>query len=362
MKTRAAVLRDPAKPFSVEEIDLADPGPGELLVEIAGAGVCHTDLTAREPGTARNALPAVFGHEGSGVIREIGPGVTGFAPGDPVVLSYDSCGRCRQCLSAAPSYCVEAALRNLTGRRSDGGHAGTDAAGLPLGTRWFGQSSFAEYAVATARNAVKVRDDVPLELLGPLGCGVQTGAGTVLLGLGVKAGQNVVIFGAGGVGLSAVMAAVLTGARTVVAVDLHPKRRELALELGATHVVDGADPEVTALVRAATGGAEAAMDTTGVPAVVKAAVESLATGGTCALVGASPAPVTLSPHELRGKKLTYLLEGNAVPQLFIPQLIGHWQAGRFPFDKLIRRYPLDEINQAERDCHTGETVKPILIP
>ncbi|MFD8725283.1 NAD(P)-dependent alcohol dehydrogenase [Streptomyces sp. NPDC059629] len=363
MRTRAAVMRSAQGPFTIEQVELDDPGPGELLIRIAGTGLCHTDLLARHMPDGMMPLPAVFGHEGSGVVEAVGPGVTSAGVGDHVVLSYDSCGACGRCRSAQPAYCDSFLARNISGRRPDGSTPLTDDGGLPLAGRWFGQSSFAGHALAGERNTVVVDRSLPLELLGPLGCGIQTGAGSVLLGLGVHAGSSIVVFGTGAVGLAAVMAARAAGAGEIIAVDLHPGRRELALELGATLALDGADPDLAKVITARTGGTDFALDTTAVPAVAVTALNSLRAKGVCALVGAGSAPLTLPPDALsNGRSLTYLMEGDAVPQTFIPRLIDMWSRGRFPFDRLIRTYPLDAVNDAERDSLSGACVKPVLVP
>ncbi|MEV5843599.1 NAD(P)-dependent alcohol dehydrogenase [Streptomyces sp. NPDC051985] len=360
MKVHAAVLRNGAGPFAVEEVDLAPPGPGEALVRIVGTGLCHTDLLPRHgfplPG------PMVAGHEGAGVVEAVGPGVTQVVPGDHVVLSYDSCGWCARCLNGEPAYCAEFVPRNLFGLRPDGSTPMTDEDGRPIAARWFGQSSLATHAIATERNMVQVDRELPLELLGPLGCGIQTGAGSVLLALQVSAGSSIAIFGAGAVGLAAVMAAKVAGAGEIIAVDLHAKRRELALELGATRAVDGADPEVVARIKGWTGGVDRAFDTTAVPSVVVTAVDSLRARGVCALVGAGGDLTLPSRAMVGGVTVKYVMEGDAVPQLFIPRLIALWQQDRFPFDRLIRTYALDAVNDAERDAAAGETVKPVLLP
>jgi aryl-alcohol dehydrogenase len=356
MRIQAAVLRDPAKPFAIEEIELGEPGPGEVLVRVVGAGMCHTDVVLRM--LPELPLPMVFGHEGSGVVEAVGPGVSRVAPGDHVVLSYDSCGWCAQCMTGAAPYCDQFMARNLTGARVDGTTGATDSAGLPVAARWFGQSSFASHAIATERNVVPVDASLPLESLGPLGCGLQTGAGSVLIALGVRAASSIAVFGTGAVGLAAVMAARVAGAAEIIAVDLHPARRELALELGATRAIDGADPDLAAAI----GRVDYCFDTTGVPAVAATAIAVLRAGGTCGLVGAGGGAITLRPEALGGKSVRYIMEGEAVPQLFIPRLIRLWRQGRFPFDRLLRSYPLDQINDAERACADGTTIKPILLP
>jgi aryl-alcohol dehydrogenase len=355
MRARAAVLRRAGAPFEIEDVELDDPGPSEALIRLVGTGICHTDLVARHHPEVANGV--ILGHEGAGVVEAVGPGVTRLAIGDHVVLSYDSCGWCDNCLGGATSSCEEFLARNTSGRRIDGSAGATDLDGNEVAARWFAQSSFATYATATERNAVRVDPILPLELLGPLGCGLQTGAGSILLSLKVAPGSRVAVFGVGAVGLAAVMAARVAGAEKIVAIDLLPGRRELARELGATHTLDGAEPDLAS----ALGVMDYALDTTGVPDVIGLAVASLRLGGVCGLVGAGGGPITLTPEALVGRSVRFILEGDAVPQLFIPKMIRLWQQGRFPFDRLIRTYSLDEINQAERDAVSGVTVKPVLV-
>ena len=361
MQITAAVLRASDAPYAIEQAKLSDPGPGQVLVKIAGAGVCHTDLFGRTDFVGK---PVVLGHEGSGTVESVGPGVTGLAPGNPVVLSFDSCGSCANCLAAHPAYCAEFFPRNLTGLAADGSTCATDKDGQPLAARWFGQSSFATHALATARNVVPVEPDLPLELLGPLGCGIQTGAASVLIALGVTAGSSIAVFGTGGVGLAAVMAAKVAGAATVIAVNLHKSRLDLAAEFGATHTINGADDGIGAQILAMTGGGvQYALDTTGLPAVITTAINGLRATGTCGLVGMGQGDLVLDPMALAvGRNLMGILEGDSVPQLFIPQLIQLWKQGRFPFDKLITTYPLSQINEADAAAASGSAVKPVLIP
>jgi aryl-alcohol dehydrogenase len=361
MLISAAVLRAPDAPYTIEQATLSDPGPGEVLVKIAGAGLCHTDMLGRTDFVGR---PIILGHEGSGTIECVGPGVTGLAPGDRVVLSFDSCGACANCRAAHPAYCAEFFPRNLTGLAADGSTSATGQDGRPVAARWFGQSSFATHALATARNVVRVEPGLPLELLGPLGCGIQTGAGSVLIALGVTTGSSIVIMGTGGVGLAAVMAAKVAGAAIIIAVDLHRSRLDLAAELGATHTISGADDDIAAQVLAITGGgAQYAFDTTGVPTVISSAINSLRPTGTCGLVGIQQGDVVLGPMALAvGRSVIGILEGDAVPQLLIPRLIELWKQGRFPFDRLITTYPLSQINEAEAAAASGTAVKPVLIP
>jgi aryl-alcohol dehydrogenase len=364
MKIRAAVLRAGSEPYSLEELELAGPGTGEILVRIVGCGMCHTDMVPRAAEFAALApLPLVPGHEGAGVVEGVGPGVGSIAVGDHVVLSFDSCGGCGNCLAGHPAYCDTFLARNLSARNPDGSSPATDGGGKPVGSRWFGQSSFATHALASARNAVVVDRSLPLEVLGPLGCGVQTGAGSVLIALGMRAGATIAVYGAGAVGLSGVMAARVAGATTIVAVDLHPARLELARELGATHAIDGKADDVTQQILSLTGGVEYALDTTGIPGVIAGALTALKPRGVCGLVGVRGADLVLAPLTLElGRTVVGIIEGDVIPQQFIPRMIALWQQGRFPFDRLIRKYSLEKIDEAERASLAGEVVKPVLLP
>ncbi|MFE4857124.1 NAD(P)-dependent alcohol dehydrogenase [Streptomyces sp. NPDC056670] len=363
MKARAAVLRSRGLPFRVEDLWLNGPGPGEALVEISGTGFCHTDLLPRTD-RLDIALPLVAGHEGAGTVVATGPATRGVTVGDHVVMSFDSCGTCRACIAARPAGCATFFSRNLTGRRPDNGPTARDAAGEEVSTRWFGQSSFASHAVVPAHLLVPVPHSLPLELLGPLGCGFQTGAGAIINSLAVRPGSSVVVAGAGAVGLAAVMAARAVGATTVVAIDVLPGRLRTAQDLGATHTLGGRSADLTDQILEITdGGADHAVDTTGHPAVITNLLRSLHSCGTCGLVGVQQGDLTIDPLLLAsGRTVKGIIEGDAVPRLFLPRLIALWQQGLFPFDRLIRTYPLHEIDRAERDAANGEVVKPVLIP
>lgn len=364
MKISAAVLRAHQGPYGIEEAELADPAPGEVRVRIAGVGMCHTDTLPRIPDLTVGP-PIIAGHEGAGVVEAVGAGVTDRAVGDHVVLSFDSCSCCQNCRAGHPAYCATFFARNLSGIGDGAPSPVTGADGRPIAARWFGQSSFASHANVAARNTVVVDRTLPLELLGPLGCGIQTGAGAVFNSLNLRAGQSIVVYGAGAVGLSAVMAAAVSGAATVIAVDLHDSRLQLAEQLGATHTVNGGDLDrVAAAIAEITGdGSQYALDTTGVPAVISTAIAALRPTGVCGLVGAQLGDLVLDPMALAvGKTVTGILEGDAQPALLIPALITLWQQGRFPFDSLIKTYPLAAINQAEADSLAGSVIKPVLIP
>ena len=363
MKATAAVVWEKEQAFAIEEVDLDEPRVGEVLVRIVGVGVCHTDLIVRDQWYPV-PLPAVLGHEGSGVVESVGPGVEKVKPGDHVVLSFDHCGHCANCLKGKPSYCATFFERNFGGQRMDGSTAlGKD--GQALHSHFFGQSSFATHALASQNSVVKVPDEAPLESLGPLGCGVQTGAGAVLNSLKPEPGSSLAVFGTGAVGMSAIMAAVAAGCTTIVGVDLKPERLKLARELGATHTVNGGEVEVVEeLGRITGGGPDYALETTGVPQGLRLAVDALAPLGTCGIVGAPPVGTEVSLDwngvMIPGKTVRGIIEGDSIPDVFIPLLIELHHQGRFPFDRLIGYYDLDEINHAAGDAEGGGTLKPVL--
>ena len=357
-ETFAAVLRSEDGPFEIESISIDSPAPNEVLVRIVATGMCHTDSVARVVGT----FPIVLGHEGAGIVEAVGSAVTSLQPGDHVVLTFDSCGVCTACISGHPYNCFAFELLNLSGRGGRIGASAHLADGADVANRWFGQSSFAGYALANARNAVKIPDDVDLELAGPLGCGIMTGAGCVLNVMQLRPGDSVAIFGAGAVGLSAVMAAKASGAGEIVAVDIHENRRALALELGADRVVDPAVRGDLASIVVGNGSLfDFSLDTTSRPEVMAAATEVIGRPGLTVLVGGGFEPLTLAPSSLAGKSVTYAYMGHSNPQVFIPRLISLWQRGLFPFDRLVTAFPLARINEAEAASAAGSAIKPILV-
>ncbi len=363
MKITAAMAREKAQPFSVEELELGKPRSDEVLVRIAGTGVCHTDLIVRDQWYPV-PLPAVLGHEGAGVVEQVGDGVSKVRPGDHVVLTYRSCGLCVNCKRGEPAYCLDLYNQNFGGARPDGSNAISND-GEEIHGHFFGQSSFATYALAAERNTVKVRDDVPLELLGPLGCGIQTGAGGVLNALHPEAGSSIAVFGTGSVGMSAIMAARVAGCATIIGVDLNAGRLELARELGATHTINAAETEnvVEAIQEFTGGGADYTVETTAAPGVFRQAVDSLTLLGECGLIGAAAlgTEVSLDMNSiLFGRKVRGIIEGDSIPDIFIPRLIELYAQGRFPFDRLVKFYDLEDINQAAEDSETGDTMKPVL--
>ncbi|CPZ90716.1 Probable zinc-containing alcohol dehydrogenase [Mycobacteroides abscessus] len=253
MKITAALSTSPAAPFTLQELELDEPRRDEVLVKIHATGLCHTDLTFK----SQVPIPAVLGHEGAGIVTAVGEAVSGISPGDHVVLSYRSCGSCRSCAAGERAYCSRSMRLNSAGVRADGSPTLSDN-GTPVYGSFFGQSSFAQYALAGADNTVVVDPSIDLAVAAPLGCGFQTGAGAVLNVLSPEPDSRLVVFGAGGVGLAAVMAAKAQGVETIIAVDPVASRRAKATELGATQTVDPAMEDVAAVAR----GATHALDTT----------------------------------------------------------------------------------------------------
>jgi aryl-alcohol dehydrogenase len=362
VKIQAAVVRERGS-FQLESLDLAEPIADEVLVEMVATGMCHTDLAVRDQHIPL-PLPAVLGHEGAGIVARVGPNVTKVKPGDHVLMSYASCGHCNNCLSGQPAYCASFLAYNVGTRRPDGSCT-HHKNGEPLTACFFYQSSFATHALTHVRNIVRVDPSLPLETLAPLGCGIQTGAGAVLNCLSPKAGSSLVVFGAGAVGLSAIMAAAVSGCTPIIAVDLQESRLSLAKELGATHTVGAKSADVLGEIRRIGGGAgvDYAVEATGIPSVMTQAFDALHARGVAVVLGVAPAgaAVTLDASSLLGgKTIRGVIEGESIPDVFIPRLIALWQAGRFPFDRLLRFYSLDQINEAARDSERGTTIKPVL--
>ncbi len=364
MKIKAAVVREKSGPFVLEEIELEEPRENEVLVRIVASGLCHTDLVSRDQ-YLPVPLPVILGHEGAGVVERVGAKVTRVAPGDHVVSSYVNCGVCSSCLSGQPTYCLNFFPLNFFAVRSDGSTTASKD-GQRIHAPFWGQSSFATHALMTEKNVVRVDKDLPLEKLAPLGCGVQTGAGGVMNSLKVRPGSSIAIFGAGSVGLSAIMAARVVGATTIIAVDVKPARLEMAKELGATHLVDSSKTNaVEEIIRITGNGALYALECTGIPNLLSDALDSLALTGVCGLISASGggARVSLECQKiLDGRTVRGIVEGDSIPQIFIPQLLELYKQGRFPFDKMLTFYSLEEINKAAEDAESGKVVKVILRP
>lgn len=364
-QVKAAVCRGGSAQFEIEDLTIDDPRPDEVLVRFTAAGLCHTDLevaAARMP----TPLPVVAGHEGTGVIEAVGSAVSEFEVGERVVASFSFCGTCRNCLSGLPAYCPSHFPLNFGAQRADGSTGLRDSEGRPVHDHFFGQSSFAGYGLCRPSSLIKVPDSALRdEVLAPLGCGVITGAGAVWNVLQVTPGSTVAVFGAGAVGLSAVMAAAAVGATRIIVADVHPRRLELASKLGATDVFDASDTDSVAQVRELTSarGVEFSVESTGVPAVMAQAVAALAPLGRAAILGVAPgAEVRTDAFALlEGRSVAGSIVGHQAPAVLIPRILDLHAQGRFPLEAMIRTYPLTEIGQAVEDARSGAGVKAVLL-
>ncbi|HEY0682777.1 MAG TPA: NAD(P)-dependent alcohol dehydrogenase [Steroidobacter sp.] len=360
---QAAVLQEKGGDFVIRQVEIEQPRGDEVLVRMVATGICATDAHIKQQ-LMPTPLPVILGHEGAGVVESVGSAVTHLKRGDHVVLSYHSCGQCKPCLSRHAAYCDHVWDANFAGARLDG-TVGVKGRGIDnLHAHFFGQSSFSTYALAHQRNAIKVPDDVPLELLGPLGCGFQTGAGAVLKAMKVPVGATIAIFGVGAVGLAAIMAAKVANAATVIAIDINAERLQIAADLGATHVVNAREKNdvAVAIRNIVPRGVEFVLDTSGRRENLNAGIGALAAMGHFGFVAfneRSGAVVDASRLTL-GQTLQGIIQGDAVSALMIPELIGLYRSGRFPFDRLITFYDFADINRAFDDAAAGRAIKAVL--
>lgn len=365
IQAKVAICRGNSEPFTIEEATLDDLRPDELRVRIVACGVCHTDMAVRDQ-QVPVPLPAVLGHEGAGVVEETGSAVTAARPGDRVIVSFNSCGACPSCDIDAPTYCYNFFPYNWAGVRADGSPTLTRS-GEKLNANFFGQSSFATHIISHERNTVRVPDEasgVPLERLAPLGCGLMTGAGAVLRSMKVRAGMPIAVFGAGTVGMAAIMAAKIAGADPIIAIDINPERLAMARELGATHAFNGKDDAIGKIRALCPAGLGYAFDTTGVSKVIEDAWDLLSPKGICGIVGASNPEDTLTFSEAAfmggGRRVMGILGGDSDLKTFLPELIFYHLKGQFPYEKLIEYFDFDQINEAIAASENGSVVKPVL--
>ncbi len=363
MRITAAVVDGQDAPFRIEELELEDPRPGEVRVRIVATGVCHTDAVAVEGGLPY-PLPGVLGHEGAGIVDAVGDGVESVREGDRVVIGWPWCGTCRNCLDGQPRYCLQIGPLCFGGVRADGSSALRRLDGSSVHGHFFGQSSFATHAITPENSLVVVPTEAPLEILGPLACGLSTGAGAVLNVLRPPPGASLVVFGVGTVGLAAVMAARCTGTTRIIAVDRHTRRLEVARGLGATETVDVGKSDPVAAVREICGGpADYSLECTGSLAVVRQAVDAVGIRGMCGLVGAAPAGAEFTLDHLTtlwGKRVLGILGGEGRSTALIGTLIELNRQGRFPYERLVTRFPLEQVNEAVAASGAGEVLKPVL--
>lgn len=362
MKITAAVSREKGAPFSLENLELEAPRADEVLVRIAGTGLCHTDIFFKENPLF---LPQVLGHEGAGIVQAVGDGVTKVVPGDPVVLTFYSCGMCQNCQMGRPAYCMNSFAGSFSGKRTDGTFT-LSKGDEKIHCNFVGQSSLATHALSEQRNVVKIPKQAPIELMGPFGCGIQTGAGAVFNSLKAAPGSSIAVFGLGTVGLSAVMAAKIAGCTPIIGVDIKKQRLELAGELGATHVLNAETHDASQQIHGITGGgADFALECAGSADVAAQAASAVHRIGKCGITGATPLGTQLSLDMnsiLFGRSVFGIIEGDSIPDLFIPKLVSLYLSGRFPADRLMQTYPLDQINEAEYDTRNGTAIKAVLTP
>ena len=364
MQALAAVMREPCGRWSLETVEVAEPGPQEVLVRVVASGICQTDVHARD-GFFPIPCPAVYGHEGAGIVEKVGPGVTTLAPGDHVIMASPSCGECDDCRAGLETYCANAPRLKQSGFRRDGRSVAFRQDDQPVYGSFFQQSSFAAVTLATARNTIRVPKDVPLDIAAAFPCGVNTGAGAVLNVLRPQPGDSYVAFGVGTVGFAGMLAAKLCGCDPVVAVDRFDERLALARELGASATVNARDPELVNKVRRLAGGrgARFCLEAAGFPEALRAAVQVLAPRGTACLVGSARPGVEVSV-EMRtiqqGRSVRGCVQGESEVQTFLPRLLELYRAGKLPIDRLVRHYPHAAINEAVADMTAGTTIKAVL--
>ncbi len=359
---RAAVTYAPEAEYKFDEVELADPGYGEVQVKIAASGLCHTDEFGKTIGLP---MPLVLGHEGAGIITKIGEGVDDFEVGDHVAFSYATCGKCKNCLSGRPAYCLKFNEINFGGIAPDG-KTKLFKDGKPM-SMFFGQSSFAEYATITTRNIAKIDKDVDLALVAPFGCGIQTGAGAVLNAIKPNAEDSIAIFGCGAVGMSAIMAAKVAGCRQIIAVGGNAKSLELAKELGATDTVNrkeiGDKTIAEAVQEISDGGVSYAIDTSGNGNMINNAIKGTAYNGTVVVLAPTGNIEDFNVGVdilMMTRTLKSCYEGDSNAKLFIPELVTLYKEGKFPVDKIITKYSFKDIEQARKDSNSGKVIKAVV--
>lgn len=365
MKIRAAVLNGIKTPFAVEEIDLDGPHPGEVLVRVAATGVCHSDWHLVTGDTA-HPLPCVAGHEGAGVVEETGDNVTGLEKGDHVILNWaPSCGGCFYCLSGTPCLCSTYVEPIWAGAMMDG-TTRLSRRGEPV-YHYSALACFADHAVVPQESCVKVSRELPMQVAALIGCAVTTGVGAVLNTAPVEAGSSVAVFGAGGVGLCAIMGSRLAGAGRIVAVDRFESKGKMAEDAGATDSLVAGPGTIDAIRERTEGrGADTVVDTTGIPAVQELCLEAARPGGTVVLAGLAPMgsitnlPGSLITRQEKTVKGSYY--GTAAPARHFPLYADLFLQGKLPLDRLITRtYSLDEVNEAFDDMLAGKVARGVIL-
>lgn len=359
---RAAVSPGRGAPPLIETLFLDDPEPGELVIKVEAVGICHTDIGFSE----MLERPRVLGHEAAGTVIAAGGKVSRFQPGDRVLATFGSCGRCPNCREDSPAYCFENIALNIEGRRASGRPPLRRHDGTAVDGAFFQQSGFATHALVTERNLVAIPDRLDFATAAPLGCGIQTGAGAVINSFAAREGQSLAVLGCGAVGLAAVMAGKIVGCAPIIAVDLLEPRLAHARGFGATHIYRGDDPALVERIRDVTGGGAAyILDAAGNQATFRAGIASLRPKGALGVV-TLPGPIGEPVHHPGGfafltTRLIGVIEGDSLPERFLPELIDRHLAGNLPYDTLIETFDFTEVAAAFEAARSGRTVKPVLV-
>ena len=364
MKAKAAVLFEVGKKLDLREVEVEPPRSGEVLIKMAAAGICHSDLHVMT-GHLAAQLPAILGHEGSGIVAGVGPGVTSLRPGDHVIPLWRlSCGVCEYCSDGRPALCAEGLQIRMTGRLLDGStRFKLDGKEIK---HFAGVSSFSEYSVIPEKAILKIPEDFPLDKAALLGCGVITGVGAVFNAARVKPGSSVAVIGTGGVGINVIQGAAMACAEKIIAVDLLPNKLEFARKFGATHTVNAREANPVDAIRALTGGrgVDYAFEVIGLPATIRQAYDSLNKRGLAVVVGVTPmtaeVSVPIMPLVFEERTLTGSIYGSARPLVDIPMLMNLYKAGKLKLDELLtRRYPFSQINEAYEALERGEGLRSV---
>jgi len=366
MQMQAAILWRQGEPLVVESVDLAPPQAGEALVKVKAAGVCHSDLHPAR-GDWPIETPVVLGHEGAGVVEEIGPGVERLRPGDHIIFCWaPACGACQSCVAGRPVLCDRLERTTYRNRMPSGGTR-LRSNGQEV-YHFISTACFAEYAVVAEEGAIPVPPEVPFDVLATVGCAVMTGVGAVIRAARVEAGSRVAIIGCGGVGLNMVQGAAIVGCERIIAVDVNAAKLEIATIFGATHTVDSSKTDPVAAIRELTQGrgADYVFDSVGLPTTVAQSLQATGKGGTVVLTGLARfdtlASIPTFPFVMQEKRLIGSVYGSGQPQIDIPRLVALYQAGKLKLRELVSRgFSLAEVNTALATLEHGEVARGIIL-
>jgi S-(hydroxymethyl)glutathione dehydrogenase/alcohol dehydrogenase len=369
MKTKAAVATGAGKPLEIHEVDLAGPGPSEVLVEIKATGVCHTDYYTLSGKDSEGLFPSILGHEGAGIVREVGRNVTTLKPGDHVIPLYTpECRQCKTCLSRKSNLCTSIRATQGKGVMPDG--TSRFSLGKETLYHYMGCSTFSNFTVLPEIALAKVREDAPFETICYIGCGVTTGIGAVIYTAKVEAGANVAVFGLGGIGLNVIQGAKMVGANRIIGIDVNPAKRAMAERFGMTHFINpretGADKVVQAVVDATDGGADYSFDCTGSTQVMRQALECCHRGwGQSIIIGVAESgqEIATRPFQLvTGRVWKGTAFGGARGRSDVPKIVDWYMDGKIRIDELItHRMSLENINEAFDLMHEGKSIRSVVV-